>query len=135
MAKAVNVTKTTEKSAPAVDPAILDKAFEETRRMGKIDRVFHWDKRQAAQVWADADGKILTPEQLAADEQADMLAAIAGAQPGPRNRHHLVMAPSVIVCGNDKSHGKLIMHGSGSVLMCGAIKNGAACTYNQPVSV
>lgn len=75
----------------AVDPAVLERAAEETTRMGRSDRVFHWDKRQGS------------------DE--------------------------AIVCGHDKTHGRLIINGSGTVLLCGATKQGAGCTYNVPVSV
>lgn len=132
MAKVATIGKTM--SAP-VDPAVLEQAAEETTRMGRSDRVFHWDKRQGAQVWADAEGNILTPEQLKDDGIADTLALITGAPAGPRNRHHLVRSPDVLVCGHDKSHGPLIINGSGSVLLCCATKQGAACTYNVPVSV
>lgn len=88
---------------PAVDPAVLNRAFEETRRMGRTDRVFHWDRRQGVKRLDDA-GKLV---------------------PGAK----------VILCGNDKTHGPLIINGAGSNLLCGAHKNGAACTYNQPVSL
>lgn len=84
------VTSIAEKTAAAPD-ALIEKAAQETSRMGRTDRVFFWDKRQSG---ADA-----------------------------------------IICGHDKTHGKLIMHGSGSLLMCTASKNGAPCTFNQPVSV
>lgn len=119
MAKVVGTIAKPAVSA-LVDQAVLERAAEETTRMGRADRVFHWDKRQGAQVWADAEGNILTPEQLVLDGHA---------------RHHLVRSPEVLVCGHDKSHGPLIINGSGSVLLCGATKQGAACTYNVPVSV
>lgn len=118
----------------AVDPAVLERAAEETTRMGRSDRVFHWDKRQGAQVWADAEGNILTPEQLGADELITALLRDEDLS-GSLNRHHLVRSPDVLVCGHDKSHGPLIINGSGSVLLCCATKRGAACTYNVPVSV
>lgn len=78
-------------ASTSVDPAVLERAAEETTRMGRADRVFHWDKRQGS------------------DE--------------------------AIVCGHDKTHGRLIINGGGTVLLCGATKQGAGCTYNVPVSV
>lgn len=122
--------------APAVDPALLERAAEETARMGRSDRVFHWDKRQGAKIWANADGRALTPAELEVDERATAITAIAdfGTRPA-LHRHHLITAPSVLLCGNDKAHGPLIINGAGSNLLCGAHKNGAACTYNQPVSL
>ncbi len=137
----VTPMKPREKATPApapIDQETLDRIGEETRRMGRTDRVSHWDKRQAAQVWAGADDHILTPEELEADAQAEALYdvshAIGGVRPTLR-RHHLVQAPTVLVCGHDKAHGKLMINGAGSLLMCMATKNGAACTYNQPVSI
>lgn len=90
MAKVTNITAKAP-AAPAVDEHVIEAAAKETASMGRVDRVFHWDKRQAG--------------------------------------------PDAIVCGHDKSHGRLVMHGSGSVLMCGASKGGAPCTFTQPVSV
>lgn len=126
--------------APVVDEGFLARVAEETSRMGVADRVHFWDKKQGAQVWAGADDHILTAEELAADADAEsgynISRALGTAEGRPTlRRHHLVMAPTVILCGNDRSHGRLIMHGSGSVLMCGAHKGGAACTYTMPVSV
>lgn len=135
MAGRSKAAETPAAATAPIDQATLDRIGEETQRMGRVDRVFHWDKRQGAQVWAGADDKILTPEQLAADETADAAALVDGLPPGPRNRHHLVQAPTVLVCGHDKTHGKLIINGAGSLLLCMATKNGAACTYNQPVSL
>lgn len=91
-----------EVAAPAVDEATLERAAEETSRMGRAERVHYWDKRQAVKVETET-----------------------GTKPGPE----------VILCGNDRSHGPLIMHGSGATLLCGATKQGAACTFNQPVSI
>jgi hypothetical protein len=125
-------------AAPAIDQATLDKIGEETRSLGRVDRVFHWDKRQAAQVWAAADGHILSPEELDADAQAETLYATSHALGDVRptlRRHHLVQAPTVLVCGHDKAHGRLIINGAGTLLLCSATKGGAACTYNQPVSI
>lgn len=124
--------------APAIDPEILNKIGEETSRMGRVDRVFHWDKRQGAQVWAGADDHILSAEELQADADAESAYSISHAIGDVRptlRRHHLVTAPSVLLCGNDRKHGPLIINGAGSLLMCPAVKNGAACTYNQPVSI
>lgn len=73
------------------DQAGIEALGRATRNMGKVDRVFHWDKRQAG--------------------------------------------PDAFVCGHDKKHGRLAVHGSGAVLMCMASKDGAPCTYNLPVSV
>lgn len=42
--------------------------------------------------------------------------------------------PDAILCGNDKTHGPLQMMGNGGTLLCPAVKNGAPCTYNLPVS-
>lgn len=137
MAKVTNIKGKQDAApvAPAVDPAVLDRAYEETRRMGRTDRVFHWDRLQGAKVWATAENRALTPEELEHDEQALAMQLIT---PGTRPaliRHHLITAPTVLLCGNDKSHGPLIINGAGSNLLCGAHKNGAACTYNQPVSM
>lgn len=133
--------KAAETAAPAttpIDQATLDRIGEETQRMGRTDRVFHWDKRQGAQVWAGADGHILSQDELDADAQAETAYAVAHAIGDVRptlRRHHLVQAPTVLVCGHDKAHGKLMINGAGSLLLCTAMKNGAACTYNQPVSL
>lgn len=43
--------------------------------------------------------------------------------------------PEAIVCGHDKAHGRLAVHGSGSLLICTASKGGAPCTFSMPVSV
>lgn len=99
-------------AAPAeVDPKLLERAAEETARMGRADRVFYWDRRQSAKR-LDADGQLIA---------------------GPDGRG--IPGPDVIVCGHDRTHGALIAHGSGSLLVCTASKGGAPCTFNQPVSV
>lgn len=137
MAKVTSIGKKTEPAA-AVDPAIIEKAAEESARMGRSERVFFWDKRQGAKVWAGADDHVLTAAELEADEQALTIKSVVDAVPGTRpalNRHHLVTAPTVLRCGNDKSHGPLVINGAGSLLLCGAHKGGAPCTYNQPVSI
>lgn len=134
--KAAAVAAAAAPAAPNVDQATLDRVAEETVRMGRTDRVFHWDKRQGAKVWAGADDKILTPEQIQADEDADAQYVPVFGQPrGPRNRHHLVRSPEVMLCAYDKDHGPLVINGAGSTLLCCAHKNGAPCTYNQPVSL
>ena len=82
--------------------ALLERAAEETSRMGRAERILYWDRRQSI--------KVSTPD---------------GDRPGP----------DVILCGHDRNHGPLMMHGSGSLLICLASKQGAACTFNQPVSL
>lgn len=89
MAKVATIEK--QPVSASVDPAVLERAAEETTRMGCNDRVFHWDKLQGSD--------------------------------------------KAIVCGHDKTHGRLTINGAGTTLWCGATKQGAACTYNVPVSV
>lgn len=116
---------TVQASTPAMDAAI-ERAGEETARMGKAERIHYWDKRQGAMIRVDADGKPLEVEEVARNAY--------GFRDWPEGSK-LVPSPDIIYCGHDRSHGPLIMHGSGSVLICQAVKNGAACTYTQPVSV
>lgn len=135
MAKVTKMVAPVAPVAPPVDPALLERAAEETARMGRTDRVFHWDRRQGAKIWANVDGRALTPAELEHDEQALAMTLIAPDTRPALLRHHLITAPTVLLCGNDKSHGALIINGAGSNLLCMAHKNGAACTYNQPVSL
>lgn len=123
-----------------LDDQELERIGKATSRMGTADKVHFWDKQQGAQVWAGADDHVLTPEELQADADAEsaynISRALGTAEDRPTlRRHHLVTAPTVILCGHDRSHGRLVMHGSGSVLMCTAHKGGAPCTYTMPVSV
>lgn len=90
-ATAATATTATPVGMSAEQQAAIDAAGEATARMGRVDRVHFWDKRQAG--------------------------------------------PDAIVCGHDHTHGRLIMHGNGSLLLCTATKHGAPCTFNQPVSV
>lgn len=118
--------ETMEVQGSAVDEASIARAGEETARMGKAERIHYWDKRQAAMIRVDADGKPLELEAVARSAY--------GLQDWPEGSK-LVPSPDRILCGHDRSHGPLIMHGSGSVLICQASKGGAPCTFNQPVSV
>jgi hypothetical protein len=114
-------------TSAAVDQAI-ERAAEATSRMGRSERIHYWDKRQGAMIWVDADGK-----PVPMDEQTIIGLAYLDRRLPEGSR--LVRSPDVILCGNDRSHGPLIIHGNGSVLLCQMVKNGAPCTFNQPVSV
>lgn len=124
---------------PEMSDAELERIHKATSSMGTADRVHFWDKQQGRQVWAAADDHLLTAEELEADRHAEEVYAAVKHEIGDTRptliRHHLATHPDVILCGNDRSHGKLIAHGSGSLLMCGAHKGGAACTFTRPISI
>jgi len=109
--------------APAarVSDEVLERAAEETRRFGLADRIHYWDKKQGAMVWVDLDGQVIEKDVPADDPR--------------RLAQRLQRSPEVILCGHDKSHGALVMHASGSVLMCCKVQKGAGCTFTQPVSI
>lgn len=129
------VNQAAQPSAPAISEQELERIGKETRSMGTAERVHFWDKQQGRQVWAGADDHILTAEELDADAQAEALERIAGTPRPTLRRHHLVTHPDVILCPNDKSHGKMVINGQGGLLMCGVHKGGAACTGSRPVSL
>lgn len=51
------------------------------------------------------------------------------------DRRQSLQSDEAIFCGHDKRHGRLQVHGGGSLLLCTASKNGAGCTFNQPISL
>lgn len=128
-------TAVNETAKAPVDGATLERIGEKVEKLGRVDRVFAWDRKQAAQVWAGADGHVLTAEELAADAEAEALERLPGDERPTLRRHHLVPGPDVKFCKNDKDHGRLIINGAGTSLLCGAHKGGAPCTYNLPVSI
>lgn len=106
----------------SVNDDVIERAAEETHRMGLSERIAHWDRLQARQAWGDGNG---VPLPLDIDPVA--LEAIPGRQ--------LVRHPEVIVCRHDARHGALAITGNGAALICGGRKDGAFCTYTQPVSM
>lgn len=88
-----------------------------------------------------ADVSTETPEQRAQRDAFAMKAAEETAKMGKADkiiywdkRQH-DDNPEAIRCGHDPKHGVLQMAGNGATLVCPSVKNGAACTFNMPVSL